>query len=398
MRQFKEVLRFELAGFMKNRGFVGVTVLLVAVLALTMFFPRFTAALESDETAERPLMLVEGAEADVFAAAFPDYRVEAAEKVQEKVASGEAACAFRIEGPTAYTYYVLNRSMYDVNTTVAEEVLRSSYRLSAMVAGGMSPDTAAGILSAPVEGRTECLGQDQGQNFFYTYVMIFALYIVIAVYGQLIATRVAAEKSSRAMELLITSATPNAMMFGKVIAACVAGLVQMVAVFGAALLFYHLNADFWGGNEIMQAIFDMPVELFGFMLLFFVLGFFFYAFLYGAIGSTVSRMEDISPASMPVTLLFVISFFVVMFSMLSGSVDTVLMKICSYVPFTAPMAIFARLAMSQVASWEVLVSVGVQLLSILGSGVLSAKIYRTGVLRYGNAPKLPALFRTLRKA
>ncbi len=398
MRQFKEVLRFELAGFMKNRGFVGVTVLLVAVLALTMFFPRFTAALESDETAERPLMLVEGAEADVFAAAFPDYRVEAAEKVQEKVASGEAACAFRIEGPTAYTYYVLNRSMYDVNTTVAEEVLRSSYRLSAMVAGGMSPDTAAGILSAPVEGRTECLGQDQGQNFFYTYVMIFALYIVIAVYGQLIATRVAAEKSSRAMELLITSATPNAMMFGKVIAACVAGLVQMVAVFGAALLFYHLNADFWGGNEIMQAIFDMPVELFGFMLLFFVLGFFFYAFLYGAIGSTVSRMEDISPAAMPVTLLFVISFFVVMFSMLSGSVDTVLMKICSYVPFTAPMAIFARLAMSQVASWEVLVSVGVQLLSFLGSGVLSAKIYRTGVLCYGNAPKLPALLRTLRKA
>ena len=95
------------------------------------------------------------------------------------------------------------------------------------------------------------------------------------------------------------------------------------------------------------------------MLVFFLLGFLIYAFLYGAISSTVSKLEDINTAVQPVTFLFIIGFMVVMFSMSSGSVDNILMQICSYIPFTSPMAMFTRIAMSTVPWYEIAISIGI---------------------------------------
>jgi ABC-2 type transport system permease protein len=288
--------------------------------------------------------------------------------------------------------------MYDMNASIANEVLSSINRMIAMMEFGLSQDEASAILTANIEGNTEKLGKDQMQNFFYTYIMIFALYMVILLYGQMVATNVATEKSSRAMELLITSAKPVAMMFGKVIASCIAGLLQLTAIFGSALLFYKMNTSYWGDNAIVKSIFDMPVDLLLYMLLFFVLGFFIYAFMYGAVGSTVSRMEDVNVSVMPITMLFVIAFMVVMFSMSSGDVDNIVMKICSYIPFTSPMAMFTRLAMSTVAPIKIIISIAILIISTIGVGILSSKIYRVGVLLYGTKPNLISLIKSLRSA
>ena len=134
------------------------------------------------------------------------------------------------------------------------------------------------------------------------------------------------------MEVLITSAKPTSMMFGKVFASCIVGFTQLVLVFGSALLFYNINKAQLQ-NPIIASIFDMPISLFIYMLVFFVLGFLIYAFLYGAIGSTASKLEDISTMVLPVTFLFIIAFMVVLFSMIGGNVNSVLMKVFSYIPF-----------------------------------------------------------------
>lgn len=138
----------------------------------------------------------------------------------------------------------------------------------------------------------------------------------------MVATNVATEKSSRAMEVLITSAKPTSMMFGKVIASCLAGIIQLIAVFGAALLCFNLNKSYWGDNMIVSSIFDMPPSLLGFMLIFFVLGFFIYAFLYGAIGSTASKLEDINTSVMPIINAVYYCFFVSNVFICSGNVDS----------------------------------------------------------------------------
>jgi ABC-2 type transport system permease protein len=133
------------------------------------------------------------------------------------------------------------------------------------------------------------------------------------------------------------------------------------------------------------------------MLVFFVLGFLIYAFLYGAIGSTVSKLEDINTSAMPITFLFIIAFFVVIFSMTSGSVDNIAMRVCSFIPFTSPVAMFTRIAMGTVELYEIVISIVLLVLSTLGIGALSAKIYRVGVLLYGTPPKLSAIIKTVLK-
>lgn len=413
MKQFGKILKFELKDYAKNKAFVGITIFLVVAIALVMFFPRikmlFKSNSVSDAPAEKAVILIK-AEDDTlgdivhqtFSSAFSDYNVQMTDKdtdsIKQDILDGNAECAFVLNGPASYTYYVNNLSMYDTNQATAAEVLQQIYQMKTMLDYGMTPEQALDVMTLPINGQVETLGKDQMQNFFYTYIMIFALYMVILLYGQMVAMSVATEKSSRAMELLITSAKPINMMFGKVLAACAAGLIQLAAIFGSALLFYNINQSYWGSNEIVGSIFAIPPELLGYMLVFFLLGFLIYAFLFGAISSTVSKLEDINTAVQPVTFLFVIGFIVTMISMSSGNVDTTLMKVCSYIPFTSPMAMFTRIAMGTVAWYEIIASIVILVGSTVGIGILSAKIYRVGVLLYGTPPKLPAIIRAVWKA
>ena len=426
MKQFGKILKFELKYYLKNKVFVGVTVFLVLLIAAVMFFPRITAMFEEDNTVDvgdvgdveigeeqnqedLPVMLIKAEEAELaemvretFAAAFNGYNVQitdsAIDDVKSTITAGEAECAFVLTSPTEYTYYVNNLSMYDSNTAMADEMLRHLYQTNALVQSGLTAEEAGEIMNIYVFGSVESLGKDQMENFFYTYIMIFALYMVILLYGQMVATNVATEKSSRAMEVLITSAKPTSMMFGKVIASCLAGLIQLVAVFGSALVFYNLNKSYWGGNMIIDSIFNIPTELFVYMLVFFILGFLIYAFMFGAVGSTASKLEDINTSVMPITLLFIIAFIVVVTSMSSGNIDNTLITVCSYIPFTSPMAMFTRICMSTVPLYEILISIAILIGSTVGIGIISAKIYRVGVLMYGTTPKLGAILKAVWKA
>lgn len=410
MKQLGTIFKFELTGYLKNKVFVGTTVFLVIAIAVCMFIPNITGLFKSEDKPEdRSVMLIYAEDPQLaalakqyFDPAFPDFEVKLAEgsleDMKAQITDGSADCAFAMESASSYTYYVDNLSMYDANTAVAETVLKEVCRVTAMVEHGLSPEEAAEIMTAQIESHTVTLGKDQGQNFLYTYIMIMALYMVILLYGQMVATNVATEKSSRAMEVLVTSAKPSAMMFGKVLASCLAGLLQLVAVFGSALLFYNINKSAWGGNAMIASIFNIPVGLFGYMLLYFVLGFLIYAFLYGAIGSTASKLEDINTSVMPITFLFIIAFMVVVTSMSSGNTDNTLMKVCSFIPFTSPMAMFTRICMSTVPWYEIALSVAILLGSTVGVGFLSAKIYSVGVLLYGTTPKIGAILKAVRKA
>ena len=411
MKQFGTILRFELSNFLKNKAFVGSTVFLVIVLAVVMFFPKISALFqsndESGDSGEASVMLVYAEDAELaaltrqyFSEAFEDYDVQAAtgslDEIKAQISAGDAECAFVLDGPSSYTYYVENRALNDSNVVVADRVLQEVYRVNALIRQGVSPEQAAEIMGVQIESRSVSLGKDQGETYWYTYIMIMALYMLLLIYGQMVATNVASEKSSRAMELLVTSAKPAGMMFGKVLASCLAGLLQLAVVFGAALLFYRLNQADWADSRIIELLFHIPLHLFVFMLVFFVLGFLIFAFLYGAVGSMASKMEDVSTLIMPMTFVLMIAFMVVLFSMVNGSMDGALMKVCSFIPFTAPMAMFARICMSTVPWQEIAISIVILLGSTVGVGFLAAKIYRVGVLLYGTTPKPGAILKAIR--
>ncbi len=410
MKQFRTILGFELNNYFKNKVFMGTTIFLIVVIMIVNFAPRIFSSGESDEPdvtpGSRPVMLVTAGEntdefVALFSAGFTEYSVEAfsgtIDELKNRIIAGAVECAFEIKGTESLTYYVNNLSMYDSNSQIAAEFIQRALQVQAMAAHGMTEDEIVKLMTAQIETDVVSLGKDQANSFLYTYIMIFALYMVIILYGQMIATGVASEKSSRAMELLITSAKPVGLMFGKVAAACIAGLFQLSAVFGSAILFYSINKESWSDVPIIQSIFDMPLWLLGYMLVFFLLGFLLYAFMYGAVGSTVSKLEETGSAVMPVTLIFVAGFMVVMMSFSSGNVDNLLMKVCSFIPFTSSMAMFTRIAMSTVPWYEIAASITILVLSSVFIGVLAARIYRIGVLLYGTRPKLGELIRTALK-
>lgn len=410
MKQFKTIFSFEYASYAKNKTFVGLTVVLIAVMAVVLFFPRFKSAtgvsvpsFANSTPKNIALCDVSGGETDktlaFLEAGLQNYTFNTVQENEEtlkaEVADGTYDFAVILESPLSYKYIVENAELTDTTAAVISGILTEKYRMDKMGELGLSVEETTEIMNASANGEAIITGKDQSQSFFYTYILIFLLYMAVMLYGQFVAQSVAVEKSSRAMELLITSAKPVSLMFGKVIGAGMAGFTQLVLLLGSAYGFFALNRAYWADNMIIKSIFGMPVSILLYTILFFVLGYFLYSFMYGALASLASRLEDINTLVMPVTFMMIISFMITIFSMLNN-VDSTIMKIASFIPFTSPMAMFTRIAMGSVSPVEIAVSVVLLIVTTVGIGYLAAAIYKIGVLMYGKPPRLNEIFRALR--
>lgn len=227
-------------------------------------------------------------------------------------------------------------------------------------------------------------GKQTGANYVFVYIMIVLFWMTTMMTGNMIAAEVTSEKSSRIMEILITSVSPLTQMFGKIVGMFLIGILQ-IGIFGAVIAinvmlphnreaFSQLNIDI---NQL-----DLSVLLYG--LVFYVLGYMLFSTLFAAVGSMVSRTEDLGQAVMPITMISLASFYIGTFS--ASSPNSMILKVASYIPFTSPVSMLIRVGLGDVAMWEVGLSLLILLVSIFVFGWLSAKIYRTGVLMYGKRP------------
>lgn len=416
MKQFLAVFEYELGTYLKKKPFQIVTILLMVLIAVGLTIPRFLTSSE-----EGPSTGLEGQNIAVIASTDMGMSSEQlAEMLNQSLGAGadvfqpysgtEEALMQDVERETytdglvfdsllRYTRITGTVSLYDQFSSVLQQVLLQTYRAQAMTEGGMDQQQVQQVLSAQVQETLEQTeaGKNQANSYLFTYVLIMLLYMAIIFYGQMVASSVATEKSSRAMELLITSARPSSLMFGKVFGAGCAGLLQFVLILGTAYGAYQVNEPYYtGAMSVMKTLFNLPVETLLYALLFFIMGFFIYAFMFAALASLVSRLEDLSNVITPATMLFVVVFIVVIVALNTGEVDTPLMIACSYIPLTSPMAMFVRITMGNVAGWEIMISVVLMAAGAVALGYLGAAIYRVGVLMYGKPPKLSGLVSMLK--
>jgi len=406
MKQFITVLSHELAGHFRKKSTMAVTLLLVVALGAVLNWPRISALWQNENRASGPrqtlavLDLAYGSELSIplFHAAFPDRVIISlfgSVFSTEMIDNGTYDAAVIIDSLQSYRYIVADTTLFDMTEHTVAALMTELYRAHRLAEAGVSPEDIAGIMNPWISSTTIQIGKDQSENFFYTYIMIFLLYMAIMLYGQIVAMGVVEEKSSRAMELLITSAKPAALLFGKVIAAGLSGLAQLSVLLASGMVFFRMNEAAWRDNELIGAFFNIPPSLLGYMLLFFVLGFFVYAFLYGALASLCSRTEEVNTMIMPVTFLFIGLFLATFYAMMNDAAGG-LMRVLSYVPFSSPMAMFVRVAMTRVPWWEIALSVAILVGTMLAVGWLAAAIYRLGVLLYGKPPKPGEIFKMLR--
>jgi ABC-2 type transport system permease protein len=229
-------------------------------------------------------------------------------------------------------------------------------------------------------------------NYVAVYLLLFLFFMTSMMTGNMIASEVTAEKSSRIMEILITSVSPLSQMFGKIIAMFLLGILQIGIFLGVIALNIMLphNATILADFHLDLSQLNSSIIWLG--LLFYILGYFLYSTLFAAIGSMVSRTEDLGQAIMPITMLSLAAFYIGMFSIYAP--NSMLLKVSTYIPFISPTSNLVRIGLGDIAPWEIIVSLIILVVSILFFGWLSAKIYRTGVLLYGKRPS----WKELRKA
>lgn len=404
---FKAVLSFEYTSIIKNKAFIISTVLIVVLLGLASFLPALIMSLSSDdsgdgdETGGSKIALVNNAyeKDDIIVKSIKnefgnDYNVEVVkneEDARNGVKNEDYSFAILLDKPLEYSYITLTQSIYDSTTDIVDIAVTSAYRTTELEKKGISAEESEKLLSASTKRSVVTLGTDQTETYISTYILIMVLYMAIISYGQLVSNSVVTEKSSRAMEMLITCASPSDLMFGKVIGAGLAGFTQMAVIFGVGAVSVPTMVN--SMPDEIKSMFSFSAESAIFAVLFFVLAFFIYAFVFAAIASLVSRIEDLSNIMSPIMFVIIFAFIIVIIGMNSGELNSPIMIVTSYIPFTAPLSMFARMSMSDVAAWEVALSIAIQVVSIFILGKLAAAIYRIGVLLYGKPPRFREIFK-----
>lgn len=413
MKQFFTIFKHELSQYFKNKIFVITTLILILAVSGFLFAPRIGEIINKSKNAEsseekKSEVLVKSDNANLeklipaIAASFPQQNVkitnDSIDEIKKQIKDQSVEFAFVLSSDLkSYTYLANVSALQDPNLNTMDNLLKTLYSHAYLKKHGLNDTQIAEVQNPNITHTIESISEDGTKNFWYAYVMVFVLYMVIMMFGQKVAMSVVTEKTSRAMEVLITSASPVALMFGKILASSVAGIFQITAIFGSAFISYNINKSYFETNAVINTLFNFPASLVGYLLIFFLLGFLIYSFLFGAMASTVSKIEDLSSVVMLIQIIFVAGFVVSTNAMTSGDVNSELMKGLSLFPLTSPMAMFTRIAMSEVPGLEILLSVAFLILATILIGYIAAKIYRVGVLMYGTRPTLGKIIKAIRE-
>lgn len=411
MQQFFTVFKYEFKKIVLSKGYLISTGIMAIILAGVFFLPQLISDLKlfgsSDNT---PVALIktdyQNSETLVqtIHAALPDYEVKLTDKSTEEAKQEviDDKAKFFIEANHNLTevteYSKIGFSDASVREVQSIDTIIKNLRQADLLAEqNLAPAAIAKVLNPDVKINLETVNKNGAASVIYTFVLIYALYMAITFYGSHVMNSVVTEKTSRAMEVLATSVKPNALLFGKIISTSLAGLIQIAAIIIEAFICVKIssvnNPDF----PVNQIISNIPTQILVYMLIFFLLGFLIYSFLYGAFASTVSKIDELSSAIMPVQIIIVFTFIATMSAINSGNADTPFNVFLSYFPFTAPMMMFTRAIISNVSTLEIILSILVLIVSTYFIGWLSARIYRVGILMYGEKPNFIKLMAAIFK-
>lgn len=221
--------------------------------------------------------------------------------------------------------------------------------------------------------------------------MLLGLSILIG--GQYLLQGISEEKESRILESMLCTVSPEELLAGKLLGLGGAGLTL---VGGWILLMTGAMGSVAPAMGLLHV--SLPPMVIAVMIAYFMLGYLFYGSLMIGIGAMASSMREAQQFSMAFTMMNFIPFY--MLSILLGHPDSKLAVAMSMIPFTAPVSSMLRLAASgsHVPGWEIALSLSILAASAAGVLVLSAKLFRIGMLMYGKAPNLPEILRWLRQA
>ncbi len=423
MRKLRLVIAREYKMRVRTRTFVLSTIGLPLLMMAMLFIPAYFASRHSGGTLSIAVVDEAGGLGPLAASALersqtpegnrrfkivatiehPSNSQRTIEELKQKVLAGKLGGYLEfpakvLDGASARFY---TRNPGDVTLTHSLE----NAATQAVIGGRLArqrmkiPDLKALLARVPVDvvkvsPRGE--SKEKGQTFYVAIVLGIILYTSLLFYGINTMRSILEEKSSRIIEILLSSVRPFPLLAGKIIGVGAVGFTQYLiwAVAGAIVVSYGalMLSVFSSGSVSMH--FHFPLALWGWFILFFLGGYFLYASLYAAIGAAASSDQDANQLQVPITSLVVASF--VLFNVIMRNPGSTASVALSMIPFFSPILMILRLTLESPPLWQVVLSLAVLFASAIGVIYLSARIYRVGVLMYGKRPSLVELARWIR--
>jgi ABC-2 type transport system permease protein len=337
-----------------------------------------------------------------------------------------AAIQTSTEPPTAADLTRLHAGQFIVLTTSARGVSVAVYAKSSQnvpterIAGflaplnlevvqRLAPAQSAKLLTVPVTvhaiGDVFATPQSAAFAHVIAFSLLFVLYLIIILNSQLTLNSVIEEKTNRIAELLVAAIDPLALLYGKIGAGIVLAAIQMLAWLFAGFAATALGSGSGGGvaspgvagaASSLLAMHDafkpLIVPAFLFLLL---VGLLQFSTLYAAIGSLVSRPEDLGSLSSALILPIVGAFVMAMLAL--DAPDAPLVVAASFVPLIAPFVMFVRVVMSNPPAWQLALCAVINVATLWAFAVGAGRLYRVGMLLYGRPPSLAQVWKTVRE-
>jgi ABC-2 type transport system permease protein len=374
------VARRELTERVRERSFLVGTCVSIAIIALVVVLPpllgldeqnRYTVGAVGDEAAQVAEAARAGAGA--FDAEITVRRVEP-EGADTELRDGELDAVLTggvlrsREKPDDKLVGVLQAADREVRSGAA---LREAGLSEGELRAALSPEPLRVSTIEPVDDRRDSLG---GLAFF----TILILYGQLLTYGYWVASGVVEEKASRVVEILLSTIRPRELLAGKVIGLGMLGLAQLLLVAAVGLLVATATGAVDVDSDLLIAV--------GLSLLWFVLGYAFFACAFACAGALVPRLEELQASATPLTLTIMISLFIAF--AVNSDPDGTLAHVSAFIPFTAPMTLPPRILVGAAPWYEVVGGALVTLAAAAALIPLAARIYSGAVLRTGSAVKL----------
>lgn len=259
----------------------------------------------------------------------------------------------------------------------------------------LSKDKALELVS-PIELSINSINSLSFSNsktlFYLSYGLFFMMFVMNSMYGNMLASEVAIEKSNRVMEIIVCSVSPIKQMCGKIIGLFTASMIQILIFI--CTVYINLNLP-QNKSTFDVSISDIPISLFIYFILFFILCYLLFAMLYLCAGSLVSKTEELGQAIMPISLLLLGGFYLGISMFQAG--DSAITSYATYFPFFSPFIIFARLATTSVSGWVISAVIAELVLAIIIMGYISHRIYSSGILIYGRKLSWKSAFKMIQR-
>jgi ABC-2 type transport system permease protein len=332
---------------------------------------------------------------------------------EEDLSTGRITGVLLVDRATSGQVRILYRSSDSAGSTRAQLLALAAFGVGVLDWSSHLPTTGSGAapflqaafdvqqLNVATEAGRTLDAQEVASRGFLGIVFVVLLFITVVIYGMWVATGVASEKSSRVMELMVSAASPRQLLTGKVVGIGAAGLTQYLAIAIPTLLVVAFqdriaNVLLGPGGMGGTAIVGLSPGLLVAYAVFFLLGFTLFALIYAAMGSFVSRPDDLQTLSLPLSLLATAGYLTAVIAL--GGAQSTWVAIASFLPPFSPFVMLARLMVSAVEPAEVVVSVAILLSTIAVVAVVASRMYAAGVLLYGQRPGFRAFVAAARRA